>query len=513
MQQPNLALQRIAESLPPPKHKRSTDQVFSEPQRLHKVLASCGFGSRRAMEEMILAGRITVNRMPAEVGQKVGPGDEVRINGELVKVRFAEPRPRVLMYHKPAGELVTRDDPEGRPTVFEKLPSIGNGRWINVGRLDYNTEGLLLFTNSGELANRLMHPRYEVEREYAVRVMGRLTDEQMNALASGVTLEDGPARCESVRDGGGDEDGSNHWYQVVLKEGRNREVRRLFEALGLMVSRLIRTRFGALAMPTHLKRGQLTELEAPDVDAVMTAAGLRSRQPAAGHGPRPAKGDGGPRPGRGRAGPKHPQRPHGHRALRPPTGVEGGAAAKGESPSQAEPFAAAQAGPPRHPGQRPAKGPRPWKQRSPAGKPAQSRPSGGRAEARKPAKQHGQRPHRARHDFDEVQPQSNANASPFARTTLTVPGGAPRGYAKDGPRHRSGPRAQKAGANGHARSQGGSASYADRLDALPAEYAAPRRPVTQTQIRSKRTRTIVHADVAADARLRRESTSADDDES
>ena len=131
---------------------------------------------------MILAGRITVNRMPAEVGQKVGPGDEVRINGELVKVRFTEPRARVLMYHKPAGELVTRDDPEGRPTVFEKLPSIGNGKWINVGRLDYNTEGLLLFTNSGELANRLMHPRYEVEREYAVRIMGRLTDEQVQTL-------------------------------------------------------------------------------------------------------------------------------------------------------------------------------------------------------------------------------------------------------------------------------------------------------------------------------------------
>ena len=175
MQQPSLALQQITESLPPPRHKRSTDEIFNEPQRLHKVLASCGFGSRRAMEEMILAGRITVNREPAEVGQKVGPGDEVRINGELVKVRFAEPRARVLMYHKPAGEIVTRDDPEGRPTVFEKLPNIGNGKWIAIGRLDFNTEGLLLFTNSGELANRLMHPRYEVEREYAVRVMGTLT--------------------------------------------------------------------------------------------------------------------------------------------------------------------------------------------------------------------------------------------------------------------------------------------------------------------------------------------------
>ena len=149
---------------------------------MHKVLASCGFGSRRAMEEMIMAGRITVNRMPAEVGQKVGPGDEVRINGELVRVRFSEPRARVLMYHKPAGEIVTRDDPEGRPTVFAKLPSIGSGKWINVGRLDYNTEGLLLFTNSGELANRLMHPRYEVEREYAVRILGELTPEHVLSL-------------------------------------------------------------------------------------------------------------------------------------------------------------------------------------------------------------------------------------------------------------------------------------------------------------------------------------------
>ena len=176
----------MADSLPPTRLKRSTDEVFTEPQRLHKVLASCGFGSRRAMEELILAGRITVNREPAEIGQKVGPGDEVRINGELVRVRFAEPRARILMYHKPAGEIVTRDDPEGRPTVFEQLPNIGNGKWIAVGRLDFNTEGLLLFTNSGDLANKLMHPSFEVEREYAVRVLGTLTPEQQQALLAGV---------------------------------------------------------------------------------------------------------------------------------------------------------------------------------------------------------------------------------------------------------------------------------------------------------------------------------------
>ena len=186
----------------PPRHRSSTDDIFTEPQRLHKVLASCGFGSRRAMEEMILAGRITVNREPADVGQKVGPGDEVRINGELVRVRFAEPRTRILMYHKQAGEIVTRDDPEGRPTVFEKLPNIGHGKWIAIGRLDFNTEGLLLFTNSGELANKMMHPRYEVEREYAVRVMGLLTEEQQQSLLTGITLDDGPAKVEKLTDGG-----------------------------------------------------------------------------------------------------------------------------------------------------------------------------------------------------------------------------------------------------------------------------------------------------------------------
>ena len=270
----------------PPRHRSSTDDIFTEPQRLHKVLASCGFGSRRAMEEMILAGRITVNREPADVGQKVGPGDEVRINGELVKVRFAEPRVRILMYHKTAGEIVTRDDPVGRPTVFEKLPNIGNGKWIAIGRLDFNTEGLLLFTNSGELANKMMHPRYEVERQYAVRVMGLLTPEQQQTLLTGITLEDGPGKVEKIEDGGGE--GSNHWYHVVLKEGRNREVRRLFEALGLTVSRLIRTRYGTVAMPSRVKRGQMLELTGEEVGGVLASAGMRFTGPTA-----PKQGQGG----------------------------------------------------------------------------------------------------------------------------------------------------------------------------------------------------------------------------
>jgi 23S rRNA pseudouridine2605 synthase len=315
-QQPSLALQRIAESLPPRRHKSSTDEVFSEPQRLHKILASCGFGSRRAMEELIIAGRITVNRMPAEIGQKVGPGDEVRINGEPVKIRFAEPKPRLLLYHKPTGELVTRDDPEDRPTVFEDLPPIADGKWIAVGRLDYNTEGLLLFTNSGELANRLMHPRYEVEREYAVRVMGRLSDEQTNALVSGVELEDGPAKVEKLEDGGGDDDSANHWYNVTIKEGRNREVRRLFETLGLTVSRLIRTRYGRISMPSSLKRGDVLEMEPQDVGALMRSVGLKSHasgprgapQGAPPHGKERREPGGQPRQGqhRGRRRGAHP---------------------------------------------------------------------------------------------------------------------------------------------------------------------------------------------------------------
>jgi 23S rRNA pseudouridine2605 synthase len=472
--------------LPPPKHKRSTDEIFSEPQRLHKVLASCGFGSRRAMEEMILAGRITVNRMPAEVGQKVGPGDEVRINGELVKVRFTEPRARVLMYHKPAGELVTRDDPEGRPTVFEKLPSIGTGKWINVGRLDYNTEGLLLFTNSGELANRLMHPRYEVEREYAVRIMGRLSDEQMQALTSGVQLDDGPARCEKVSDAGGDDDGSNHWYHVVLKEGRNREVRRLFEALGLMVSRLIRTRYGMVAMPSHLKRGNLAELEPAEANALVSSAGLRS-----GSAPgKPEQRDRGPgrhdarkgAPSQGKRPPHRPGQPKPHGAGKGhPQGAHSGPRAAEARTSHARGGPTGNAfdntRPPRTGGPRPAnqRGPRPPQKF--AERPGQEHPP--RAKARGHGARPAKPPRTTKHNFDEVQPQSNANASPFGRTTLSAPRGAPRGLGPEaGPSQRSGPRAQKV-AHGKVNGSGPTIAYAKnrgrRLGELPDASDAPAR--------------------------------------
>src|SRR5437868_6993910 len=260
--------------------RRSTEPVFTEPQRLHKVLAQCGYGSLRGLEELIIAGRITINRQPAEVGQKVGPDDQIRINGELVRIRFAAPRVRVLLYHKPTGEIVSRSDPEGRPTVFDKLPRVGGAKWIAVGRLDFNSEGLLLFTTSGELANRLMHPRYEVEREYSVRIIGTLTPEQERSLREGVTLEDGVARVTSLSDEGGE--GTNHWYKVTLPEGRNREIRRIFEALGIMVSRLIRIRYGVVAMPPQLKRGQHVELEEAALQSVLQAAGMENGEQGTG---------------------------------------------------------------------------------------------------------------------------------------------------------------------------------------------------------------------------------------
>lgn len=240
--------------------------------KLHKVLAEAGMGSRREMEEMIIAGRVSVNGQPAHIGQRVGPNDQVRVNGRLIAQVNTRKPPRVILYHKPAGEIVSHDDPEGRANVFARLPKMRVGKWLSVGRLDLNTEGLLILTTSGDLANRLMHPRYGAEREYAVRVYGDVDEARLAVLRQGVELDDGKASFGVLEFLGGE--GSNRWYRVTLQEGRNREVRRMFEAVGLTVSRLIRTRFGEIVLPSTLRRGRWEELDANTVVALMVQLGL-----------------------------------------------------------------------------------------------------------------------------------------------------------------------------------------------------------------------------------------------
>ena len=270
--------------------KRGPRRAPTEDQpKLHKVLADAGLGSRRDMEELILAGRVSVNGQPAHIGQRIGPTDQVRVNGRAISRRAAPAAPRVLLYHKPAGEICTRDDPGQRATVFERLPRIKGARWVAVGRLDFNTEGLLVFTTSGDLANKLMHPRYGWEREYAVRVLGRIDDQARESLLAGVQLEDGPAKFAILEDLGGD--GANAWYRAVIAEGRNREVRRMFEAVGLTVSRLVRLRFGPLALPRGLARGRWIELGEAEVQALAQA--IRRAGPAGAE----AASEGGRRPG------------------------------------------------------------------------------------------------------------------------------------------------------------------------------------------------------------------------
>jgi 23S rRNA pseudouridine2605 synthase len=256
------------------------------------VLAAAGIGSRREMELWIAAGRVSVNGVPATVGLRVGPDDRVLVDGRPLRRQRGEPM-RVLLYHKPTGEIVSRDDPEGRPLVFDQLPRLRGAKWIAVGRLDFNTSGLLIFTTSGELANRLMHPRHRIEREYAVRLLGELSQDQLHALRTGVQLEDGPAHVDRIDDAGGE--GSNHWYNVVLSEGRNREVRRLFEALHLTVSRLMRVRFGPITLPSHLKRGQMRELDQPEIARLLAAlephdkSGAKAKHAARDARPAPAR--------------------------------------------------------------------------------------------------------------------------------------------------------------------------------------------------------------------------------
>jgi 23S rRNA pseudouridine2605 synthase len=268
--------------------------------KLHKVLAQAGIGSRRDMEQLIADGRVTVNGQPAHTGQRISFGDQIKIGGKPVKVRIVPPLPRVLAYHKPVGEVVTHDDPQHRPTVFRRLPRLPQGKWQSVGRLDINTEGLLLFTNSGELAHQLMHPRFGVEREYAVRVLGTLDEDARETLLEGVDIDGQRAAFKSITDGGGE--GANHWYRVVIAEGRNREVRKLFDSVDLTVSRLIRIRYGCVVLPRGLKRGVCVDLNEAEVRELRRQAGGQ-REGQAGGGPRPVQeGAGGAKSRRNRRG-------------------------------------------------------------------------------------------------------------------------------------------------------------------------------------------------------------------
>jgi 23S rRNA pseudouridine2605 synthase len=282
-----------------------------ETPKLHKVLAQAGLGSRLEMEQLILEGRISVNAEPAHIGQRIQFGDTVKVNGKPIRVRIDPPPPRVIAYHKPSGEVVSHDDPQNRPTVFRKLPKLFQGKWQSVGRLDLNTEGLLLLTSSGELANKLMHPRFGLEREYAVRVLGALNNEEKKRLLDGVQLDDGLAQFSTIEAGGGE--GANCWYRVTISEGRNREVRRMFEAVGHAVSRLIRIRYGAVVLPRGLKRGAFVELDERDIGALTSAVG-RSESRADLRGPRPGaeagEGSGEARQGRG---PRRNDKPRGGR--------------------------------------------------------------------------------------------------------------------------------------------------------------------------------------------------------
>jgi len=248
-------------------------------ERIQKVLARAGYGSRREIERWIEQGDIKVNGKIATLGDQVSPDDRILVRGKPVSIKQAErSRPRIIAYHKPVGEMVTRNDPEGRATVFEHLPKIQAGRWVAIGRLDLNTSGLLLFTNDGELANRLMHPSHEIERTYAVRVKGEVTPEILQRLLDGVELEDGPAAFEAIDDAGGT--GLNHWYHVRLKEGRNREVRRLWESQGLMVSRLMRIAYGPVTLSRSLKEGRWMELPPFETGRLYQSVGLAYQPPS-----------------------------------------------------------------------------------------------------------------------------------------------------------------------------------------------------------------------------------------
>lgn len=259
-------------------------------ERIQKVLARAGVGSRRQIEQWIGEGRLTVNEKPAVIGQRVTAQDRIALDGHVIQRLGVAPRARVLIYFKPEGEVCTRTDPDGRPTVFDNLPRIRGARWIAIGRLDFNTSGLMIFTTDGELAHRLMHPSSEIEREYAVRILGEVRDDMLTRLKEGVMLDDGPAHFDNITEAGGA--GANRWYHVTLKEGRNREVRRMWEAVGATVSRLIRVRFGVVGLPRHLRPGRSEDLDSDLVAELYRSVGLTppsTEKPRAETVPRPGR--------------------------------------------------------------------------------------------------------------------------------------------------------------------------------------------------------------------------------
>jgi len=256
----------------------SDDKTAATGEKLQKVLANAGLGSRRELERWIADGRVTVDGAVAKLGDRVTLDQHILIDGvPLAAGARHESKRRIIAYHKPDGEVTTTKDPQGRPTVFDNLPVLRHARWIVVGRLDFNTQGLLLFTTDGELANRLMHPSRQIEREYAVRVLGKVDAEMLKRLQTGVELDDGPAHFDTIVDAGGE--GANHWYHVTLKEGRHREVRRLWEAVGVTVSRLIRVRFGPVSLPRQLRPGRWMDLERDSEVALLESVGLPTHKP------------------------------------------------------------------------------------------------------------------------------------------------------------------------------------------------------------------------------------------
>ena len=265
---PNQKIQQRADFL---KEQRA-DLSRQEPERLQKILAASGVGSRRQMEEWISNGWVQVNGKTAQLGDKVSPDDQVTVKGNAIKLKWADRLPRIILYYKQEGEIVSRDDPQGRVSIFDRLPQAASSRWVAIGRLDINTSGLLILTTSGELVQRFAHPKFEVQREYAVRVLGEVSREQMQQLTQGIMLDDGLAQVERINEQGGE--GANKWYNVVIKEGRNREVRRIFEHIGLTVSRLVRVGFGPIGLPNRLKRGQFYELNPAEVAAILKWADM-----------------------------------------------------------------------------------------------------------------------------------------------------------------------------------------------------------------------------------------------